>query len=258
MFKNINEVKPAHYVIYNKKTGLHTERYWKLESKPHVDDFETTCVKVKELLENSMERQIIPGESLCTFLSGGLDSSILSLYTSKQVGKLNTYSVDYIDNDKNFVKSDFQPDSDKYYIDIMTDMLKTNHSTIYIDTPDLVESLKEAMIARDLPGMADIDVSLMLFCKKVKERGENITISGESADEIFGGYPWFFREDSLKSGTFPWSIALEEREKLLHPDISQKIDLKEYIERRYNESLSEVEILEVDSKELAEKRKISH
>ena len=85
-----------------------------------------------------------------------------------------------------------------------------------------------------------------------------MTLTGECADEIFGGYPWFFREDALRSGTFPWSIAISERQHLLNPAISEKLDLQEYIDYRYHESLSKVEILEDDTKETAEKRKISH
>ena len=105
--------------------------------------------------------------------------------------------------------------------------------------------------------MADIDSSLLLFCKNVKKE-MTVSLTGECADEIFGGYPWFFREDSLNSGTFPWSIAISERQKLLNPYISNKINLREYIDYRYNESLAEVDILDSDSKETAEKRKISY
>ena len=236
-------------------SGFKCKRYWKLESKPHTDDFKTTCEKVKYLLEDSIHRQLISDVPLCTFLSGGLDSSIITTYASYYNKDLNTFSVDYVDNDKNFVKSDFQPNSDKYYIDIMTNKLKTNHHTIYIDTPELADALEDAMIARDFPGMADVDSSMLLFCKNVKKQA-TVALSGECADEIFGGYPWFFREDALKSGTFPWSIAIEERQSLLHPDIGSKINLKEYIDFRYHDSLSEVEILDTDSKETAEKRKI--
>ena len=236
-------------------SGFKCKRYWKLESKPHTDDFKTTCEKVKYLLEDSIHRQLVSDVPLCTFLSGGLDSSIIATYASYYNKDLNTFSVDYVDNDKNFVKSDFQPNSDKYYIDIMTNKLKTNHHTIYIDTPELADALEDAMIARDFPGMADVDSSMLLFCKNVKKQA-TVALSGECADEIFGGYPWFFREDALKSGTFPWSIAIEERQSLLHPDIGSKIDLKEYIDFRYHDSLSEVEILDTDSKETAEKRKI--
>ncbi len=261
IFKNIFEIKPAHFAIFN-KSGLHIKRYWKLKSKEHKDSFGTTCEKLKFLLNDSITRQLVSDVPLCTFLSGGLDSSIITkfaadYYKKKGFPPLDTYSIDYVDNDKNFVKSDFQPNSDNYYINLMTQDLHTNHHNIVIDTPELASYLEDAMIARDMPGMADIDSSLLLFCKNVKKE-MTVALSGECADEIFGGYPWFFREDALNSNTFPWSIAITERQELLNPEISKKVELKEYIDYRYKESLSEVEILDIDSKETAEKRKISH
>ena len=261
IFKDIYELKPAHFAIFN-EYGLHIERYWKLKSEKHTDNFEETCDKLKFLLKDSITRQLVSDMPLCTFLSGGLDSSIITKFASdycKDNGlpPLNTYSIDYLDNDKNFVKSDFQPNSDNYYIDLMTKNLHTNHHKIVIDTPELANSLEDAMIARDMPGMADIDSSLLLFCKNVKKE-MTVSLTGECADEIFGGYPWFFREDALKSNTFPWSISLDERQQLLTPYIGNKINLKDYIDYRYNESLNEVEILDSDSPQTAEKRKISH
>lgn len=261
VFKNINELKPGHFAIFN-MDGLYIEQYWKLESKPHTDDFENTCKNVHHLLEDAIHRQLVSDVPLCAMLSGGLDSSIITAYTSnyykeKGLPPLETYSVDYLDNDKNFVKSDFQPNSDNYYIDIMVNQFHTNHHKIMIDTPELALALKDAMLARDFPGMADVDSSLLLFCKNIKENA-TVAISGECSDEIFGGYPWFFREDALKSNTFPWSIALEERQKLLHPDIANKVNLKEYINFQYEESLKKVEILDCDTPETAQKRKISY
>ena len=261
IFKNIFEIKPAHYAIFN-SYGLHINRYWKLKSEKHKDSLGTTCDKVKYLLEDSITRQLVSDVPLCTFLSGGLDSSIITKFAAdycKNEGlpPLDTYSIDYVDNDKNFVKSDFQPNSDNYYINIMNRNLHTNHHQIVIDTPELALSLEDAMIARDMPGMADIDSSLLLFCKNVKKE-MTVSLTGECADEIFGGYPWFFRDDSLNSGTFPWSIAIDERQQLLNPSIGSKVNLKSYIDYRYNESLSEVEILDCDSEETAEKRKISY
>ena len=260
-FKNIYELKPANYILYN-ENGIHVKRYWKLKSKKHEDDFDKTCEKVRYLLEDSIKKQLVSDVPLCTFLSGGLDSSIITLYATEYYKKhnlpsLNTYSVDYIDNDKNFQKTDFQPNSDNYYINLMQKKLNTNHHTIMLDTPELAKSLEDAMIARDFPGMADVDSSLLLFCKNVKSDA-TVTLTGECADEIFGGYPWFFREDALRSGTFPWSIAISERQELLNPEISKEVNLKEYIDYRYNESLNDVEILDTDSQETAEKRKISH
>lgn len=233
-----------------------------LVSKPHNDSLKTTCEKTRFLLEDSIKRQLVSDVPICTFLSGGLDSSIITLYAAnyykdKNLGHLSTYSVDYKDNDKNFVKTDFQPNSDNYYIDIMKDKLKTNHNVVMLDTPELANALEDAMIARDLPGMADVDSSLLLFCEKVKPFA-TVSLTGECSDEIFGGYPWFFREDALNSGTFPWSIALDERQKLLNNTIGSKINLKKYIDYRYYESLNEVEILDEDSMETAQKRKISH
>ena len=261
IFKNIYEIKPAHFAIFN-KTGIHIERYWKLKSKEHKDSLGKTCEKVKYLLNDAITRQLVSDMPLCTFLSGGLDSSIITKFAADYYQKeglplLDTYSIDYVDNDKNFVKSDFQPNSDNYYIDLMNKNLHTKHHKIVIDTPELASYLEDAMIARDMPGMADIDSSLLLFCKNVKKE-MTVALTGECADEIFGGYPWFFREDALNSGTFPWSIAIEERQKLLNKTLSEKVNLKEYIDYRYQESLDEVEILDTDTEETAQKRKISY
>lgn len=261
IFKDIYEIKPAHFAVFN-NDGLKIKRYWKLTSKPHTENLEQTSEHLESLLKDAITGQLVSDMPLCTFLSGGLDSSIITKFAAdycKDNGMppLDTYSIDYVDNDKNFVKSDFQPNSDNYYINLMNKNLHTNHHNIVIDTPELAKYLEDAMIARDMPGMADIDSSLLLFCKHVKNE-MTVSLTGECADEIFGGYPWFFREDALNSGTFPWSIAIDERQKLLNPSIGKKINLKEYIDFRYNESLDEVEFLETDSLETAEKRKISH
>ena len=261
VFKNIFELKPAHFGIFN-NSGLHLENYWKLESKEHTDSLGKTSEHLKFLLQDSIFKQLNSDKEICTFLSGGLDSSIISKFVSDYFKKnelppLNTYSVNYVDNDKNFVKSDFQPTSDDYYIELMNRVLYSKHHNIFIDTPELVDSLYLAMEARDMPGMADIDSSLLLFCKNVASNN-SIALTGECADEIFGGYPWFFRKDALESNTFPWSISINERQNLLNPSISNQIHLKDYIDFRYNESLSNVDILESDSLETAEKRKISY
>lgn len=261
VFQNIYELKPAHFAIFN-QSGVHLTKYWQLESKPHTDSFEETCDKVKFLLNDSINRQLVSDVPLCTLLSGGLDSSIITAHASNyckshNLALLDTYSVDYLDNDKNFVKSDFQPNSDNYYIDIMRKEFDTKHHQIVIDTPELANALEDAMIARDLPGMADVDSSLLLFCEEIR-KGATVALSGECSDEIFGGYPWFFREDALNSHTFPWSIALTERQQLLNCDIAKKVDLKEYIDYRYQESLANVDILDVDSKETAQKRQITY
>ena len=257
-FKNIFELEPANFMIIN-KNNIFKERYWKLETRFHSDDLETTCFKIRNLIVDATKRQLVSDRPLCCLLSGGLDSSILTAIASqhyKENGKvLDTFSVDYVDNDKNFVKSDFQPNSDNHYIDVMIKEFNTNHTKIVLDTPELYNKLKDAVIARDFPGMADVDSSYLLFFEGVAKK-EVVAISGECSDEIFGGYPWYFREDCLNSNTFPWSIAILERQKILNSKISKKVDLKGYIQNEYNKSLEEVEFLDTDSNETKIHRKL--
>lgn len=261
VFSDIFELKPAHFAIFN-KSGLHLERYWKLESKEHTENLGRTCERVSYLLNDAITKQLVSDVPICSFLSGGLDSSIISKFAANyckdnDLQPLKTFSVTYVDNDKNFVKNDFQPNSDTYYIELMNKNLYNEHKTIILDTPELANYLEEAMIARDMPGMADIDSSLLLFCKNAKQ-DVTVALTGECADEIFAGYPWFFRKDALNSNTFPWSIAISERQQLLNSEISNKVNLKEYVDFRYNESLNEIEFLESDSEETKQKRKISY
>lgn len=249
-FKGIHELEPAHFMVFN-KNYFKKEEYWKLQTKEHTDDLETTCEKIRFLLKDSIQRQLVSDVPLCCLLSGGLDSSIITAYASKYYKekygrKLSTFSVDYVDNDKNFVKSDFQPNSDNYFIDLMVKEFDTDHHKIVLDTPELYKGLEDAMIARDFPGMADVDSSYLLFFREVKKQAK-VTLSGECSDEIFGGYPWYFRKDSLESNTFPWSLAISERQNLLNPEIAKKIDLKDYINHQYETSLSKVEFLPNDS-----------
>ena len=258
-FKGIDELEPAHFIVYNKNC-FKKEEYWKLQAKEHTDDLETTCEKIRFLIKDSIERQLISDVPLCCMLSGGLDSSIITAYASnyykeKYGQQLSTFSVDYVDNDKNFVKSDFQPNTDNYYIDLMVKEFDTKHTKIVLDTPELYGSLEDAMIARDFPGMADVDSSYLLFFKELKKYAK-VALSGECSDEIFGGYPWYFRKDSLESNTFPWSLAIQERQNLLNPEISKNINLKEYIDSKYQESLSKVEFLESDSETNKLERKL--
>ena len=258
-FKGIQELEPAHFIVYN-TNSFRKEMYWKLQTKEHKDNLEKTCENLRYLIKDSVERQLISDVPIGTLLSGGLDSSIITKYASdyyeKKYGeKLQTFSVDYVDQDKNFVKNDFQPNTDNYYIDLMVDYLGTNHNKIILDTPELVDGLEDAMIARDFPGMADVDSSYLMFFKNVKKHIK-VALSGECSDEIFGGYPWYFREDALKSNTFPWSIALDERQKLINPEISKNIDIKSYIKEKYENELQKVEFLENDTEDNKTHRKL--
>ncbi|SHK69063.1 asparagine synthase (glutamine-hydrolyzing) [Desulforamulus aeronauticus] len=243
VFKNVHELRPGYSLFYKNNT-LTIKPYWQLVTAPHEDDLYTTIHKVRELLEDSISRQLVADVPVCTLLSGGLDSSALSAFAAKTYkgagqGPLHTYSVDYTDNDRYFQASLYQPNSDAPWIERMSTFLNSQHHYVTVDTPQLVEALRIAMLARDLPGMADVDASLYLFCQQIK-KDATVALSGECADEIFGGYPWFHREDLLNAPTFPWSRSVRYREKLLAPEIREPVNLVEYVINRYQETLSEV------------------
>ncbi|WP_094549898.1 asparagine synthase (glutamine-hydrolyzing) [Petroclostridium xylanilyticum] len=252
VFKGISELRPGQFLVYN-RNGLRIQKYWQLESHPHVDDIDTTVAKVGELLQDAIERQLVSDVPLCTFLSGGLDSSAITAHASRVYKKngmapLHSYSIDYVDNDKYFKSSLFQPNSDAPWIKRVSEYLGTQHHYITIDTPQLTEALKRAVTARDLPGMADVDSSLYLFCCEVK-KDATVAVSGECADEIFGGYPWFYKPEMLYADTFPWARSVKERMGILAPGILKNIDGEEYVRQRYLDTLAEVPILHEESKQ---------
>ncbi|MCM3700418.1 asparagine synthase (glutamine-hydrolyzing) [Paenibacillus macerans] len=261
VYKDLKELRPGHVMIYS-RSGLRKYAYWKLEAEPHTDDVETTAATIRRLLQDTLERQLISDVPVCTLLSGGLDSSALTAlavdyYKRTGQGQVHTYSIDYVDNDKHFKAHSYQPDADNPWIKRMVEELGTEHHAITFDTPELVAALPDSTVARDMPGMTDIDASLLLFCREIK-KGATVAISGEAADEVFGGYPWFHREELLNSGTFPWSVATGLRAELLSPEIREWIKPEQYIADRYSEAVGEAPKLEGESGERARMRIMSY
>lgn len=242
VFKEINELPPA-CCGYFDKNGLKLRKYWSLEDKDHTDNFAQTAEHVRFLVTDSIERQLVSDVPVCTFLSGGLDSSLISSvadrYFKKKGEKLHTFSVDYVDNDKYFKKSKFQPNSDNEYIDIMNEYLEAQNHKIVLSPEEVADALFNAVDARDLPGMADVDSSLLLLCKHIKKQA-TVALSGECADEVFGGYPWYRDETIRMIDGFPWSQSTAYRFSFLQPDIAEKIDAKEYVYSKYQRTLDDV------------------
>lgn len=243
VFRNIAEVKPGYCLLF-KDNLIRTKRYWVLESKEHTDDLETTTAKVRQLLEDSIRRQLVADVPVCTLLSGGLDSSALTalaatVFKEEGRGPLHTFSIDYEGNDRYFQASHFEPTADGPYINLVSDRYKTIHHHIKIATDKLAEALIQATLARDLPGMADIDSSLLLFCREIKKEA-TVAQSGECADEVFGGYPWYRDEDAFNANTFPWLRGFDRRKKIFSAELLDYIKPEEYIRRRYEETIAEV------------------
>ena len=242
IFKNINELPPSTSLNYSKE-GVKTKEYWKLTAKAHDENLSTTSQHVRSLLVDSIERQLVADVPVCTFLSGGLDSSIISAVASSYFKKnnlsnLNTYSIDYADNKKFFTPTEFEPNTDADWIYKMVNYIGSDHHNIVIDTPELSSALRSAVTANDLPGMADVDSSLYLFCKEVRKNA-TVALSGECADELFGGYPWFRREEDINATTFPWSKSVSDRKSILSNDL-QSLPIEEYVQEKYDESLRQV------------------
>ncbi len=230
--------------------GLKLRTYWRLRAYELNETFEETAAHVRGLLLDSIRRQLVSDVPVCTFLSGGLDSSLISSVAAselKRQGKvLDTFSVDYRDNEKYFRKSRFQPNSDPEYIRKMAEYLGTEHHWVIIDTPELVDALDEAVDARGLPGMADVDSSLLLFCREIKKFG-TVALSGECADEIFGGYPWYRDKDIRMTDGFPWAQSTAYRKRFLCDDYAGRIDAEEYVYSAYRKTADYAEKLATDS-----------
>ena len=257
VFRDLAELPPACYLTYDHGT-LQVHRYWKLHAAPHTDSPADTIERTHQLVTDAGERQLVSDVPLACFLSGGLDSSILSMLAAKDYAArgetLHTWSVDYRDNDKYFTKSIFQPNSDDSYIDQMVDFLGTHHHRVVLEPEALCAALLPATDARALPGMADVDSSLLLFCAAVKRGGTTVCLSGECADELFGGYPWYHREEILFEDTFPWSQSVGLRLGLLTPDAVRNGE--EFVRQHYRDTCDRAPKLSSDDKKAARMREM--
>lgn len=239
VFKGVEELKAGECAFFD-SDGLKIKKYWELKAKEHTDDFETTAETVRFLVTDSIRKQLVSDVPLGTFLSGGLDSSIISSVvneTFRREGKtLHTFSVDYEDNDKFFRTSRFQPNSDAEYIRLMADHLDSKHHRLVIGTDDLTDALFSAVDARDLPGMADVDSSMLLLCKSIREQ-VTVALSGECADEIFGGYPWYRNKEIRDTDGFPWAQSTKYRFSFLEDEFASMINPDDFVYSRYKNTV---------------------
>ncbi len=245
VFKGISELEPGCYG-YFVGGKWNWQRYWKLKDREHTEDFEQTAEYVRYLVSDSIIRQMVSDVPIGTFLSGGLDSSLISSVCARELKKrgerLHTFSVDYENNDKFFVPGKFQPNSDNAYIHTMQDYLSTEHHWSVLTPDDLLNALEQSTIARDLPGMADVDFSLLQFCKDVRKYVK-VALSGECADEIFGGYPWYRDPEIRAIDGFPWAQNTKQRVEFLTPEILEGFHPQEYIRDKYAQTLAQCDIL---------------
>ena len=260
IFEDVHEVLPGHYLTFNVHT-LTDDTYWDLTCTEHTDSYETTVEKVSFLVQDAVNRQMVSDVPVCTFLSGGIDSSIVTAIAYNHLKKngetLNTFSFDFKDNNKYFQSNAFQPEQDLPYVNIMLKRYPSNHTYLECNEDQLFDALFDAVDAKDFPGMADVDASLLYFCSKVKEKNK-VALTGECADEIFGGYPWFYREDLLNRDGFPWSSDISARTAFLADDVIKELDLATYAYDRYKTSADKAPYLDSDSTEERNRRRIAY
>lgn len=245
VFRGVSELPPACCALF--ADGVFRQRrYWELRDREHGETFDQTAEHVRSLLLDAVTRQLVSDVPLGTFLSGGLDSSLISSIAAKRFReegkKLLTFSVDYADNDKYFQTSKFQPNSDSAFVEKMNGFLGVEHVRVVLDTEELAQALYAAVDARDLPGMADVDSSLLLFCAKIKEH-VTVALSGECADEIFGGYPWYRDKEIRDADGFPWAQSTAYRASFLRPEFGDAAGAFAYVDERYRQTLRETDAL---------------
>ena len=243
VFRNIFEVEPG-CCGYSENGRLTMTRYWKLRDREHTDSLADTVVYVRFLVEDAIRRQMVSDVPVGTFLSGGLDSSIISALCAAEMKKrgevLKTFSLDYLNNDLYFEAGKFQPDADDDYIRIMQETISSEHHWTVLTPENLLHRLEESTIARDLPGMADVDFSLLAFCRQIRNHVK-VALSGECADEIFGGYPWYRDPEVRNLDGFPWAQNTARRAKLLVPAAGK--NAAEFVNQAYSDTCSQSDIL---------------
>jgi len=260
VFKGINEVLPGHYQVFS-KDGLKNKRYWQLEAREHTDNYDQTLETVSFLVRDAITRQLVSDVPICSFLSGGIDSSIVTAVAANSLRsdgvRLNTFSFDFRENESYFSANAFQPERDRPFVDLMLKNYDLRHTYLECSETDLADLLYSVVDAKDLPGMADIDASLLYFCSLVAKYNK-VALTGECADEIFGGYPWFYRAELLYAEGFPWSRNLSMRTAFLAPDFVKELRLEEYVNDRYRDTVKAVPALPKEAPAAAKHREITY
>ncbi|WIV57373.1 asparagine synthase (glutamine-hydrolyzing) [Amycolatopsis nalaikhensis] len=267
LWKGMEEVQPGTIVTVSRE-GIRTRTYWKLDAKQHTDDQETTVARVRELMTDIVNRQLVADVPRCVLLSGGLDSSavtgLAAARLAEQGEQLRTFSVDFFGQEENFKPDEMRDTADSPFVRDVARLVNSAHEDVMLNPGDLTDpEVRRAVLrARDIPaGLGDMDTSLYLLFKAI--RGQStVALSGESADEVFGGYRWFHDEKAVNADTFPWlafrTSMMDERASLYTTELRRKLDLESYVADQYATAVASVEHLDGESEREARMRTICH
>ncbi|MEE1192225.1 MAG: asparagine synthase C-terminal domain-containing protein, partial [Blautia sp.] len=213
------------------------------------------------LVEDAVKKQMLSDVPISTFLSGGVDSSLVTAICARELEKqgavLDTYSFDFQGNRQYFQANSFQPSQDRPWVEKMVKEFHTNHHFLECDNQNLLENLYRAVDARDLPCMADVESSMLYFCSQVVKQNK-VALTGECADEIFGGYPWFHTKEEFQMSAFPWSPDMKVRQTLLSEEVIHSIPMEAYARAAYEKTIQETPVLEGESQEEKRRREIAY
>ncbi|WP_028923631.1 asparagine synthase (glutamine-hydrolyzing) [Pseudonocardia acaciae] len=259
VFRGIRALRPGHLAVIDRR-GVRESCYWRLHSAPHDDDPETTAATVRELLADTVERQLVADVPVGTLLSGGLDSSAVTALASAASGTVGTvasYSIDFAGNDEHFRPDANRPEQDAPFARTAAAHIGSKHTEIVLRTEDVLAAQSEVVTARDLPGLADINAAQYLLFREVKG-AVTVALSGEAADEVFGGYAWFHLSELLDGATFPWAVALDGYRPVLDPGLLERLRPREYLADGYATALAEVPRLDGEPAADARIREMFH
>ncbi|MFI6350415.1 asparagine synthase (glutamine-hydrolyzing) [Streptomyces sp. NPDC050560] len=253
LWKGMTEVEPGTVTTVT-RGGIRHRAYWTLPTWEHTDDAATTVARVRELLGDTVRRQSVSDVPLCALLSGGLDSSAVTALSAPhsrgQGGRPRTFSVDFAGLEANFRPDEMRDTPDSPFIREVADFVGTDHRDVVLDSARLVDpAVRRAVLrARDMPiGLGDIDSSMYLLFRAIRERS-TVTLSGEFADELFGGYIWFHHPAARDAATFPWlafqNAHTTDRTALLRPEVRRRLDIPGYIADQYADAVARVEHLD--------------
>ncbi|KJK57035.1 asparagine synthase (glutamine-hydrolyzing) [Saccharothrix sp. ST-888] len=257
VFRGMHEVRPGTIVRFTRE-GHREERYWQLQAVPHTDDQDATIAKVRELLEDIVDRQLVADVTVGTLLSGGLDSSAVTALAAKALKKqgvetpIKAFSVDFTGHETRFQSNVQWADPDTPYAIQVAEHVGAEHIVVELNNEDILDDdvRDQVLRAQDLPvSTGDMEYSLLILCRALKEQ-MTVALSGEASDELFGGYTWFHDEGAVNGDTFPWHHPFEQAGgigALRTVGLWDRLGLTEYVKQRYEQALAEVPRLEGES-----------
>jgi asparagine synthase (glutamine-hydrolysing) len=253
IWADMRQVEPGTIVTVD-VTGVRERAYWRLETRPHTDDAGTSVGRVRELLDDIVRRQLVADVPRCLLLSGGLDSGALTALAAAHLGagQVRTFAVDFMGQAENFRPDDLRDTPDTPFIQDVVRHVGTQHADIVLDPRTLADpGVRRAVaLARDLPvGTGDMDLSLYLLFKAIRGKS-TVALSGEAADEIFGGYRHMHIPQIQAARAFPWIAVnvgpFDKDSTGLDPYLLTRLDLDAYRLDAYDSAIGEVGRLDGD------------